>query len=186
MASKVSISNMALVRIGVNSITSLTEDSEQARLCNLVFNQSLDYLLQLYPWNFALVRTSLAQSSSNPIYDYAYQYQLPTDPFCLQVVSVEDGTEYKIEGRLLLTDEQSINIIYIKRVTDMNELTALFIETMIFYMGAQLALPLTNNKGMADAMFSQYQVALQKARMRDAQEDTPKAMQEVGWITTRR
>lgn len=186
MSSKVSISNAALVRIGVNPITSLIENTDQARLCNMLFNQSIDYLLQTYPWNFALVRGSLAQSATAPLYTYLYQYQLPTDPYCLQVIAMNPDSEFKIEGRMLLTDESAVDILYIKRVLDMNELSALFIEALTFYLAGQLCLPLTNNKGMADAMFTQHQIALQKARLRDAQEDTPKSMREVSWVACRR
>jgi hypothetical protein len=177
---------MSLTRLGVDTITSLLENSEQARLCNLLFNQSLDYMLQLYPWNFALVRTALALSAEEPEYDYNYAYQLPTDPYCLQVVAIKDEYSYKIEGRKLLTDATDVYILYIKRVIDMNELSALFIEAFVLYLASQLCMPLTNNKGMSDSLFTQYQVALQKARLRDAQEDTPKLMQEVSWITARR
>lgn len=186
MSSKVSISNQALVRIGVDTISSLMENSEQARLCNLIFSQNLDYLLQLYPWNFALVKASLAQSSTDPLYGYANAFQLPTDPYCLQVVEVENDYTYKIEGRLLLTNEPFVNITYIKRVTDINELSALFIETMVFYLASQLCLPLTNDKGINNDMQTKFQMALQKARLRDAQEDTAKTMRESSWVSVRR
>lgn len=186
MASRTSICNLALTRLGVDVITSLLDESEQARLCNLLFNQSLDYLLQLYPWNFSLVKASLARSATSPLYDYAYQYQLPTDPYCLQVVNTQYDFTYKIEGRMLLSNESSIYITYIKRVTDISELSSLFIETLVFYLASQLCLPLTNNKGMADDMQAKYQMALQKARLRDAQEDTAKAMKEVSWVSVRR
>ena len=186
MSSKVSISNMALSRIGVDIITSFTENSQQARLCNLLFNQSLDFLLQLYPWNFALVKTTLAQVTTPPVYNYDHAYQLPTSPYCLQVVEVDGGYNYKIEGRLLLIDEDTVNITYIKRVVDMNELSALFTETLVFYLASQLCLPLTNNKGMSDDLLNKYQMALQKARLRDAQEDTAKSMQTGSWVSCRR
>jgi hypothetical protein len=186
VASKVSIVNSALIRIGSDIISSLTEDSEGARLANNIFNESLDYLLQLHPWGFAQVETALALSATPPIYSYTYAYQLPTLPYCLQVTEVEDNIEYEIKGRYLYTDESPVNISYTKRVTDMNELSAAFIQAFSFYLASQLALPLTHDKGMADTMEMKYQFAFQKAKTRESQETRYRKMPEVTWITIRR
>jgi len=185
MASKVSICNQALVRIGVDTITSLTETSEQARLCNAIFDQSLDYLVQLFPWSFALVRASLAESTSEPLYEWSHAYQLPTDPFCLRIVSVEEDVAYRKEGRMIYTNNESLNIKYIKKISDINELSSAFMEAMVFYVASQLALPLTQNATLANAMEMKFQNSVHKARLVDSQESPAYEFVEGSWVSAR-
>ena len=89
MATEVSICSNALRKLGDDPITSLTEDTERARLCNAFYESSRDSLLRSHPWNFAITRATLAKLSSTPAYGFAYQYALPTDPYCLRVLEME-------------------------------------------------------------------------------------------------
>ena len=186
MSSNVSVTNSALIRIGSDIIASMTEDSQAARLANNIYDESLDYLLQLAPWGFAQVETSLALSASPPTYSHTYSYQLPTLPYCLQVTGIQYGFEFEIKGRYLYTDHGPINITYTKRVTDMNELSASFTQCLVFYLASQLALPLTHDKGMADTMEMKFQNSYQKAKTRDTQESKYKKMSSGSWVTIRR
>jgi|LSQX01.3.fsa_nt_gb hypothetical protein len=186
MASKVSIINSALIRLGANMITSLTEDSEEARLANSIFNESLDYLLQLYPWSFALEETDLAESAAPPIYSYTFAYQLPVLPYCLQVVEVQYNIPYEIKGRFLYTNWNDVNITYIKRIADMNDLSAAFVQAFSFYLASQLAVPLTHDRGVADSMENKFQLSFQKAKTRDTQQNKYKLSANGSWLNVRR
>ena len=102
--SVVQIVNNALVRIGANSITALTENSEAARAANVIYEQVRDATIRDHVWNFAVKRVQLAQDTETPAFEYSYQYALPSD--CLRVLQMQEKTMvYKIEGRKLLTDE---------------------------------------------------------------------------------
>jgi hypothetical protein len=60
MATDVSICNLALSRIGANTITSLTANAvKEDRLCNQFYAQFRDELLKSFAWNFALKTTPL-------------------------------------------------------------------------------------------------------------------------------
>ena len=159
MASITSISNQSLIKLGKSTINNIDDKTEEARACKEVFPQALDTLLQQHPWNFAKCRTSLAQTintlavlSEAPEFEYLYKYQLPTDPYCLQVLEVDSNYEYKIEGRLLFTDDDSVKLKYIKRVEDYNELSPMFVEALAFYIASQLAIPLVDKVSVKDAM----------------------------------
>lgn len=128
MATEVSICSNALRKLGDSPITSLTENSERARLCNALYEPARDSLLRSHAWNFAITRAALSQISSTPAFEYSHQYALPTDPFCLRVLKMEfDDYEFKIEnlagqGRVLLTNEGTANIIYIAKLLILNYL----------------------------------------------------------------
>ena len=58
---QVSICNMALRLIGATRITSITASSEEARVLNDIWTDTLDEVLAAHPWNFAIKRATLTE-----------------------------------------------------------------------------------------------------------------------------
>jgi hypothetical protein len=176
MATEVSICSNALRKLGDDPITSLTEDTERARLCNAFYESSRDSLLRSHPWNFAITRATLAQLSTTPAYGFAYQYALPTDPYCLRVLEMEyQDYIFKIEnlatvGRVLLSDESTAKILYVGRITDTTLFDSLFVDTLTAHLSAKLAYPITNSTTLQAQMQQLYQAKLSEARSVDGQE----------------
>jgi len=176
MATEVSICSNALRKLGDDPITSLTEDTERARLCNSFYESSRDSLLRSHPWNFAITRATLAQLSTTPAYGFAYQYALPTDPYCLRVLEMEyQDYIFKIEnlatvGRVLLSDESTAKILYVGRITDTTLFDSLFVDTLTAHLSAKLAYPITNSTTLQAQMQQLYQAKLSEARSVDGQE----------------
>ena len=176
MATEVSICSNALRRLGDDPITSLTDDTERARLCNAFYADARDACLRSHPWNFAITRASLAQLSATPVYGFDYQFALPTDPFCLRVLAMEfEDYVFKVEnlstqGRVLLTDQETAKIIYIARVTDTTLFDSLFVDTLVAKLAADLAYPVTNSLKVQEQMYRLFQLNLSEARSIDGQE----------------
>ena len=176
MATEVSICSNALRKLGDDPITSLTEDTERARLCNAFYETARDSLLRSHPWNFAITRASLTRLSSTPAYGFAYQYALPTDPYCLRVLEMEyQDYIFKIEnlateGRVLLSDESTAKILYVGRITDTTLFDSLFIDTLTAHLALKLAYPITNSVTLQAQMQKLYQAKLSEARSVDGQE----------------
>ena len=63
----VSISNRALTFLGAQPITSLEDDTKEARACNRMFEQSRNQVLRGHAWNFAIKRASLAANTTAPL-----------------------------------------------------------------------------------------------------------------------
>lgn len=176
MATEVSICSNALRKLGDDPITSLTEDTERARLCNAFYESSRDSLLRSHPWNFAITRATLTQLSTTPAYGFSYQYALPTDPYCLRVLEMEyQDYIFKIEnlateGRVLLSDESTAKILYIGRITDTALFDSLFVDTLTAHLSVKLAYPITNSTSLQLQMHKLYQAKLSEARSVDGQE----------------
>ena len=120
MASIVDICNGALNQLGATTILSLTEDSKNARLCNSRYTQVRDALFRSHPWNCLQKRIELAADSVAPAWGFSYQYTLPAD--CLRLLVILDyDSNYKVEGRKVLSNTSSMKILYVARVTDPNE-----------------------------------------------------------------
>ena len=172
MASVVDICNSALNQIGASNIIALTEDSKAARLCNQRYDFVRDATFRAHPWNSLTTRVALAPDTATPVFEFTQQFTLPTDPFCLRVLGLSDANIlYRVEGRKLLCNESTIQMIYIARVTDVNQYDTLLIETLAAALAADLAYPLVGSSALGSNMYSLYQTKLTEARFVDATED---------------
>ena len=169
MASIVDICNGALNQLGASTILSLTEDSKNARLCNARFTQIRDSVSRSHPWNCLQKRSQLAADSDAPAWGFTQQYTLPAD--CLRVLTILDhDSDYKIEGRKILTDNSSMKILYISRVTDPNEYDELLRETLSAALAADIAYAITSSNPTTTNMFNLFQSKLKDARFVDSTE----------------
>ena len=76
MATEIEICNLALIEIGDDTITSLTDESKRARQCNLAYPIIRDMTLRDGHWNFAIKRASLAQNSIDPLFTFSNSFAL--------------------------------------------------------------------------------------------------------------
>lgn len=166
-----SINNMALAKLGANSISNIDSDAtNNAVKCRAIYENTRDALLRGFEWNFAIERAELTQLATTPEYGFDYEYTLPTSPYCLRVISMEDDAAFEVEGRKLLTDEDECKIKYIARIVDPTKLDPLFINVMVCSLASQLAVPLTNSGTLKDRMDKDFLVAKLEAGMIDAEE----------------
>ena len=169
MASVVDICNGALNQLGATTILSLTEDSKNARLCNSRYTQVRDALFRTHPWNCLQKRIELALDASAPTWGFKYSYTLPAD--CLRLLRILDyDTNYKVEGRKVLSNSETMKILYVSRVTDPNEYDELLRETISASLGADIAFGITSNNQTAKNMYELFKDKLRDARFVDSTE----------------
>jgi hypothetical protein len=116
-ASNVAIANLALTKLGDLRILNLTDNTKPAREVNAVFDMTRDYLQRRFSWRFCIKRANLAADTTVPLWDWAYQYPLPTD--CMRILQVGQwypspdlsdlistgGQEYVVEGKYILSNQ---------------------------------------------------------------------------------
>ena len=169
MASTVDICNGALNQLGATTILSLTEDSKNARLCNSRFTQVRDALFRTHPWNCLQKRIQIAADSTAPAWGFSFAYTLPAD--CLRLLRILDyDSNYKVEGRKILSNTSSMKILYVSRVTDPNEYDELLRETLSAALSADIAFAVTSNNTTSTNMYNLFQDKLKEARFVDATE----------------
>ena len=184
MVSKVSICNMALRRVGEQTISALDDGSKNANICNDFFEDVLQQVLRAHPWNFALARTELALSATAPAYGWDNQYLLPAD--CLRVLRMEDfKTVFVVESDYLLTDNTEAKILYIKYLTDMTLLDPLAVKVLYLSLGVEFSYNLTENNTILGGLMQQLEQAWRDARCMDAQEGTPMVSDNSDWVNAR-
>lgn len=89
--SQVAICNLALHHLATGKqITSLTEKSEEARVCNVFYDQVKDEVLRDFAWPFATVTVTLELVQQQPTFEWGYSYRMPSD--CLAARRILNGT----------------------------------------------------------------------------------------------
>jgi len=169
MASTVEICNGALNQLGATTILSLTEDSKNARLCNSRYTQVRDSVFRSHPWNCLQKRVEIAADTTAPAWGFSYAYTLPAD--CLRLLRILDyDSNYKVEGRKILSNTSSMKILYVARITDANEYDELLRETLSAALSADIAFAVTSNNTTATNMYNLFQDKLKDARFVDSTE----------------
>lgn len=191
MADEVGICNSALVKIGASTIVSLTEiNNKNARLCNEQYEKKRDELLRLHPWNFAIKRQKLAQVATDPNFGFQNAYQLPSDWIrTVEVFDTETGrgvSEYSLEGQKILSDWPDLWLLYVSRITDVNEMTPDFREALAWFIGRDLAIPIAQSNSIFQLAGVEFRRALARAKSTDGIEDFPERFPETSWTVIRR
>jgi hypothetical protein len=160
-ASETTICNLALAKLGARTIMSLDDQSPEARSCKLHYAETRDEVLRHHRWNFAIARDDLSQLPDVPISGYSFQYQLPTD--CLRMLELNGFDQqsrpgyWEVEGKRLLTNDETATIKYIRRVTDCNLFDAIFVDALAIKIAAKLCKPLTGSITMAEQFLTEYE-----------------------------
>ena len=171
MASAVDICNSALNMIGASTILALSEDSKAGRICNQRYEFVRDSVFRAHPWNCLISRQIIAADSVAPSFTYSSQFTLPTDPFCLRVLKLSDPEiKFEVEGRKLLCDESTVNLVFVARITDPNQYDQLLINTIEAAIAADIAYALIGSTTLTSAMYDLYRNKLTEARFVDATE----------------
>jgi hypothetical protein len=173
--SKLSIINDALTLLGANRITSLADGSTESAVMNQLFDSTQDAVLRAYPWNSATFRRELAASTDTPVFGFNFQYALPTDPYCLRVLEMNETTSmdlWKVEGRFLLTDASVCKIRFVGRPESLGEVDSLFAQALTARLAADAAYTLVQSNNLANLMYQLYGGKLAEAQTVDQLESS--------------
>ena len=178
MASIVNICNSALNLIGASTISALTEDTKNARLCNQRYEPVRNRVFRGHNWNCLIKRVELARNSTAPVMEYTYAYALPSD--FLRVMKIHNGTtdsiaadlDYKVEGKNIVTNQTTVYLVYVSLDTDPNNYDAYLREAISHQLAADLAYAITNNATLANNYMTRADERLREARFIDATENS--------------
>ena len=178
MASVVNMCNSALNLLGASTIAALTDDTKNARLCNQRYEPVRSRVFRSHAWNCLHKRLQLAQNSTAPVVEYDHAYALPSD--CLRVLKIHNGStdsiasalDYKLEGRNIVTDIDTVFLIYIALDTDPNNYDTYLRESISHQLSADLAYAITNNATLANQYMARADERLREARFIDATENS--------------
>jgi len=182
--SKVSIANKALTEVGATPITSLDDDTNNARIVNRVYEISLKAILAECKWNFATVRKLLTVSTDTlEWYDVGETivYTKPSDIIKIFGVSAPN-TQWREEGDYIISDSVDIGISYVYYHDDRTKYSASFIEAFIDKLCSDIAYMIVNSQSLGNEYKALYEkVTLPKAMSDNSQVGKQQTMQDDAW-----
>jgi hypothetical protein len=206
MADPITICNQALGWLGASLINSLTESSTEAQLCLANYEELRDAVTQEGRWTFARNSYELstnripAQGSvlNQRQDDFAFERRTQIPSRVLQILRVYDPNTvrdtqrrkksqvlWQIQGNYLLCDEPVIYIDTIDQQTNEEHMPPVFRQALAYRIATELAIPLTNDRNLAELYELKYQKRLADALAIDGIQGRNEAVVDGSFITVR-
>jgi len=176
-ASWTQICNRALGRLGSDTITDLSDGTQSAEYCGRFLPEAIEHVLGQWDFKFARRRQRLAMNAGQPAFGWKYQYNYPMD--CIRLVKVYgchcqmpvdiECVPYQVENGKILTDADELQIIYIARPDDPNQMPQSARKAISTHLAYLLATPLTSNEQLIALIAAESQTAIERAKKEDAE-----------------
>jgi hypothetical protein len=195
-SSKVVIWNMALSYLGQGTlIAGEDEESQEASVCRLFWDDTLDEALRDFDWPFARKYKALeldeeiSDDEDHPAYsDWPFAYKYPNDCVMLrrivsevarnetlkEQVKFELATKDSDAGKqLIYTDQENAIGKYTMRQTDTRKYPADFVKAVAFLLASNIAprVVKSSSSKTAEDMLKKYSWAVDKASNNSANEE---------------
>lgn len=196
----IGICNRALTRLGASTISSFSEATSIAAICNQVYPSLVESELSLTPWRFAMKKVELNRLTSTPTNEWRYAYQLPTDrigaPFAMfnsSAIGAQPVKNYEVFSDKVFSNDAALYCDYPFK-PDESTFPAYFTEFIVLALASQIAIPVTDMANMADyfhtlaygnAMDNGGGGMLAKARYADASQQPPQVLEDFTLIDVR-
>jgi len=192
MASAVSICNQALLFLGASPIVSF-EDNEIGQACEVLYPEARDAMLSEQIWQFATERRTFS-AKSEISWGADNKFLIPNDILLVhRVYSDPDSSshgrdqvrDWRIESGHVVANTDVIYAHVVIKVTDENKMPAYFRQALAARMARDLAMPITHNENMLQAMSNLYERKLDEAISADARQGTTEQYEEGRLIKAR-
>jgi hypothetical protein len=171
------ICNQALGRVGAPHVMDIDDaNNKSARVCKNTFEIAVREVARAGDWNCLKDRIELGRLTEAPVFEWAYQFQLPANFISLVElngfpVTGTMGEDWEIEGNKLLTDAETAKVRFIGYNEKTHEWDPLFVNAVVVLLASKIALPIRQDDSLAQALLTEYQrVSLPQARMKDGNE----------------
>ncbi len=153
----VTICSSALTYLGENTISSFSDGTTQAGICEALYPDVRDMVISLYPWSFSIKKVDLQQSATTPVNEFSFSYAMPSDSMTMVPRAVFNSSEvgatpltagWIVQGGEILTNQSLITIDY-QAVPLEAEMPAYFIQLLKYAMAMHLAEPVTDQLSKA-------------------------------------
>ena len=180
MATEVSICNQAISWLGGTLITSLNDNSAEAKLCKANYEPLRDLVLESKDWTFATTRAKLAKLGTPPVYGYSAAFAVPSDTIRILQCSPNPSsgasspgpsrgdlgfgdelrTSWQREGETIVCDEDTLYCRYIQKITDPSKFSPGFAHSLAARIAWDIANPLTRSNKLEEQMKDKYEASI--------------------------
>ena len=153
--SDVDLCSRALMLLGADPISSLAEETDNARLCASVYPALRNNHLSTYPWLFAQKRAELTRTSEEPI-GWRYAFVLPSDRASHGAFAAYQSAaqyepafaDWQIAGNRLLANVDRVWVDY-TRVVSEADFPPYFESFLVAALNSMIAFAVTDQQNTA-------------------------------------
>lgn len=183
VATAIKINSNALILLGHTPIASFSDAGSGAQVASNLYETSLRSMLSSHRWRFATKKAQLARLTAEPLNEWQYQFQLPTD--FIMLIDVFETSNFEIYGDKLYTNTTTAYIDYIYRV-DEAYFPPWFTKALEFFLAAQYAIPVTGNSTRMAEYNNMYEMQMKRARFADSAERPNTGIVDAPFLDVRR
>lgn len=168
-SSDVELVNRALSSIGNESILTLSDGTTVSNTCRNLYQGIVDATIRDNLWNSCAKRVQLALLTEEPVFGWTNQHQLPDDFLRVNRIYPNFFGEipYAVEGQILLSDVDPVNLIYVARV-GVNIMDASLQNAIVYRLAMALAIPIKRSESLQRSMAALYSAEITQAVFNDA------------------
>ena len=169
-SSEVEICNLALSWLAGNLITSLDDETVEAKLCKANYPLSRDAVLEAGAWTFATKRYALTPEVDEPAWGYGKRFTIP--PEIITVLEVTESPtkpngantlDWRREGNYIVANVDKVYVKAVFRETQVPRYPPAFVQALAARIAADIAIPLTESREMMQVMEARYKDRLYQA-----------------------
>lgn len=156
--SEIDICSQALTLLRANPISSFSDGTNEAEICDQLYDDFVKSLLASYPWTFATKKSQLSRETGTPVNEYRYMHIVPAeallvwavfDSSAVGCVPIRDYDIYASDGtRRIYSNYETLYADYTAHVDEANW-PPYFVQFVVHALAAHLAVPVTHNEGLA-------------------------------------
>lgn len=187
--STLTIIKKALVLCGASTVSSLTEDTPNARALNIVYELTRKSMFTECMWTFTVTRSSLVTVASTTIAWYHDEettvYSRPTDALKIWGLS-DSAVSWREEGDYILADSVGIGAKYTFDQSDESKWPPEFVVAFIDKLCSDICFMILNSPTQAKAFLEKYEmVSLPKAQAANSQIGNYSQVDDDYWISAK-
>lgn len=193
MATELDLVNAALQRVGARPVAAIDDTTPGGRIAGDVLAFERDDLLRSHVWNFSVARADLTPLAQAPTFEFTNAFGLPND--WVRTVTVHDKTDptdfiqYKMETvnvtgtwtRAVCADSSDIFIKYVRKVTEVDLMSAMFHQALILRLARVFASGFAQSNSLVEMIDAEFNRTIQQAKLVDEIEDYPDALDSSHW-----
>jgi hypothetical protein len=172
----IDLCSQALVKIGASPIVSFDDGSLESSVATYAYPLAKRKLLSSFAWGFATKTARLNRLADGSFF-------IPGD--FLRAIRVRPEKEYRIVGRSLLSDADSVELEY---VADVGEelFPPLFESALMYSLAAEFAMSLLDDSAKFNLMEHTALLELREARFQDSSQRSARSISRFPLVDARK
>lgn len=177
----IEVAQKAMVLIGLEPLTSFTDQTDEALVANTIFEDVVEDCLSQHNWNFATGQKTLSRLTAVPVDRWDAAYALPTSPDVVQVLTVtinDIPQAYDIYERYVYINAQVSDTVVLNYVfrPAVQYWPPSFTMWVILRLASVLALSVTRKGDVAKSYVDLAEQQFRRAKSRDSQQVTTQGL----------